>query len=210
MLQDKTNEHQTTVDTLKHKRSHSVAFKQFQSPLKSANTGTTPLKTPKSASKRAYAASKTFKSPLASIHAADEPEEVQLLYKQLVELRTRVRECKEELATCKAALKYEQHEEQDKVVRDLVVKWRRVAQKAAEEVFCMMRNKIDKMGGFIAWKQELVSKKKQSNRWNEEREQERGEEQSEWREQMSQEPVEEEKDELEDEDDFTMRLMLRL
>jgi len=90
---------------------------------------------------------------------------------------------------------------EDDNLEKLVVKWRRCAQRAAEQVFVNSRNRIDQMGGF----REFIKSQQRPSSWNDDEENAV---------QASQAEGHDEREEAGEEEDlgdeFTMEIMLKM
>ncbi|KAL3468200.1 hypothetical protein BJX64DRAFT_85881 [Aspergillus heterothallicus] len=90
--------------------------------------------------------------------------ETQALQKEQRALQSRLVTLRSELDTVQQALRIESSS-RDKELEALIVKWRKVSQEAAEEVFTGARERISRMGGVKGWRERM---KNVDNRWEEE------------------------------------------
>ncbi|PTU22993.1 hypothetical protein P175DRAFT_0454203 [Aspergillus ochraceoroseus IBT 24754] len=86
------------------------------------------------------------------------------LQKQQRVLQSRLAALRSELETVQQALQIESSNRDDEL-EALIVKWRRVSQNAADEVFTGAQERVSRMGGIKAWRERM---KNDSARWEQE------------------------------------------
>ncbi|KAL4806496.1 hypothetical protein BDV18DRAFT_159670 [Aspergillus unguis] len=91
--------------------------------------------------------------------------ETTTLQKQQRELQSRLANLRSELDTVKQALRIESSNRDDEL-EGLILKWRKVSQDAAEEVFTGAQERIARMGGVKAWRERM--KNDASTKWEQE------------------------------------------
>ncbi|KAJ0420476.1 hypothetical protein BJY00DRAFT_283947 [Aspergillus carlsbadensis] len=131
-----------------------------QNPLRtptSTNTLTTP---PPTARKRT-----TYRqrSTVGQNSVRKDPE-IQGLEKEQRALQSRLASLHSELDTVQQALRIESSS-RDEELEALIVKWKKVSQDAAEEVFTGAQERISRMGGVKGWREKM---RKAENRWEQE------------------------------------------
>ncbi|KAL4934349.1 putative DNA repair protein Dds20/Mei5 [Aspergillus undulatus] len=90
--------------------------------------------------------------------------EISRLQKQQRELQSRMSTLRSELDTVQQALRIESSNRDDEL-EALIVKWKKVSQDAAEEVFAGAQERISRMGGVKAWREKMKSN---DARWEQE------------------------------------------
>lgn len=90
--------------------------------------------------------------------------ETAALQKQQRALQSRLSALRSELDTARQALRVESSDK-DTELEALIAKWKSVSQNAAEEVFAGAQERVSRMGGMKAWREQMRS---QSARWEEE------------------------------------------
>jgi len=90
---------------------------------------------------------------------------------------------------------------EDDNLEKLVVKWRRCAQRAAEQVFVNSRNRIDQMGGF----REFIKSQRRPSSWDDDEQNTIRGSQTEGRDEREEAGEEEDLG-----DEFTMEIMLKI
>ncbi|KAL4880157.1 hypothetical protein BJY04DRAFT_219437 [Aspergillus karnatakaensis] len=81
--------------------------------------------------------------------------ELQALHKHQRTLTTHLATLKSELDTLNQALKIESSS-RDSELESLILKWRKVSQDAAEEVFLGAKERVDRMGGMKGWREKMT------------------------------------------------------
>ena len=86
-------------------------------------------------------------------------------------MTTGSRNLRAEIDTIKQALKIEQGDQAAELER-LIQVWRSASQTAAEEIFATVRDRVNKMGGVIAWRKKERDRKERMEEWSREGENE--------------------------------------
>lgn len=124
------------------------------------NPATHPLPTPPSSRKRPF--------PGQRLASARKPvpidPEITGLQRQQRDLHSRLTGLRSELDTVQQALRIESSNRDDEL-EALIVKWKKVSQEAAEEVFTGAQERIARMGGVKAWRERM---KNADTRWEQE------------------------------------------
>lgn len=92
-----------------------------------------------------------------------DPEILSLRRKRLT-LQAQLASLRAELDTAKQALRIESSSRDDEL-RALKLKWRGISQRAAEELFQTAKDKIERMGGVVAWKESERQRVKRMSIW---------------------------------------------
>ncbi|KAL2796119.1 hypothetical protein BJX66DRAFT_146478 [Aspergillus keveii] len=155
-----TPEKDQSIESIPSTRSTPLLEKTPQNPLRtptSTNTLTTP---PPTARKRNIYRQHTA----ASQKPVSADPEIQDLQKEQRALQSRLAALRSELDTVQQALRIESSS-RDEDLETLIVKWKKVSQDAAEEVFTGAQERISRMGGVKGWREKM---RNADNRWEQE------------------------------------------
>ncbi|QSL65091.1 hypothetical protein MERGE_002396 [Pneumocystis wakefieldiae] len=104
-----------------------------------------------------------FRSPLVSSKNIKDPN-ISALYKKKLELERKIWEVDEHIKTIETAKMYENKD--DSKLERLVDKWRLAAQQAASQLFAIVSEKIESVGGINAWYRQFEESKSILSQWD--------------------------------------------
>ncbi|EMR11192.1 hypothetical protein PNEG_00784 [Pneumocystis murina B123] len=104
-----------------------------------------------------------FRSPLVSSKNITDPN-ISALYKRKLELERKIWEVDEHIKTIETAKMYENKD--DSKLERLVDKWRLAAQQAATQLFAIVSEKIESVGGISAWYRQFEESKSILSEWD--------------------------------------------
>lgn len=126
------------------------------------------LKSGFSSSKQSNNSSPFQKKPSTAteLRTSSDPE-IAALRRKRIALQSQLTSLRSELDTAQQALRIESSSRDDEL-KKLIVKWRGVSQKAADELFESAKDKIERMGGVGAWKERESEQLQRSQMWEDE------------------------------------------
>ncbi|KAL2845742.1 hypothetical protein BJY01DRAFT_213986 [Aspergillus pseudoustus] len=139
---------------------HTACLENTQQDLLCTPTATNTLATPPPTRKRTIYGQRP--TPVRKPVLLD--PEIQGLQKEQRALQSRLATLRSELDTVQQALRIESSS-RDEELEDLINKWKKVSQDAAEEVFTGAQERISRMGGVKGWREKMNSI---DNRWEQE------------------------------------------
>lgn len=105
----------------------------------------------------------TFRSPLVSSKNITDPK-INALYKRRLELERKIWETDEHIKTIETAKTYENKD--DSKLEKLIDKWRLAAQQAAVQLFTIVSERIESVGGLNAWYKQFETSRSILSEWN--------------------------------------------